>query len=312
MGPIRFVQIVSIIGHSIADPIEGLLFFNRVLASRARLGVEASLCLDMDIVLMKLKGGQTAEVKQNLDDALLVLNGISSAESFVFSKYYKSSLEYRKITGPPEHFYKEAITYLSYTPVHDIPSDQQYILATDMALAALISEGVYNFGEVLGTPVLHVLKSTPNSWLHDLVVALHRGSIDDFNSIVDANRETYFQQPSLSNKHEEMKQKVVLLSLMNMVFERASNDRTLNFIDIADRSRIPLNQVEWVLMRAMSLGLIEGSIDEITQTTNITWVQPRHMDIVQVGQLSTQLHSWAQRVKTVLCTIEAQTPELFS
>lgn len=48
-------------------------------------------------------------------------------------------------------------------------------------------------------------------------------------------------------------------------------------------------------MRAMSLGLVKGSIDEISQSTSITWVQPRHMDMVQVGQLRTQLDSWAQR-----------------
>ena len=112
-----------------------------------------------------------------------------------------------------------------------------------MALAALISEGIYNFGEVLGTPVLHVLKNSTNAWLHELVVSLHRGSIDDFNSIVDANREKYYQQIQLSSKHVELQQKVVLLSVMNMVFERASHDRTLSFVEISRRCRIPLDQV---------------------------------------------------------------------
>ena len=181
-----------------------------------------------------------------------------------------------------------------------------------MALAALISGGIYNFGEVLGTPVLHVLKNSPNSWLHELVVALHRGNIDDFNSIVDKSKDKYFQQPSLASKHEELKQKVVLLSVMNMVFERAAHDRTITFSEISNRSRIAVDQVEWVLMRAMSLGLIKGSIDELAQTTSITWVQPRHMDMEQVKQLCSQLDTWTDKVKTVLTTIEDQTPELFS
>jgi len=140
-------------------------------------------------------------------------------------------------------FYKEAITYLSYTPVHNISLDEQYVLATDMALAALISDGIYNFGEVLGTAVLHVLKKSPNAWLYDLVVALHKGSIDNFNEIVDSNREKYFLQPSLASKHEDLKQKVVLLALMNLVFERASNDRMLGFRDISKRARISVDQV---------------------------------------------------------------------
>lgn len=312
LNPIRLVQMASIIGHSIPSPAEGLLFFNRMLTSRERMGIEASLCLDMDIVLMKLKAGEATEAKIGLDEGSKILNSISTSESFVYSKYYKSSYEYRKIAGPPELFYKEAITYLSYTPVTNITAEDQFILATDMALAALISGGIYNFGEVLGTPVLHVLKNSPNSWLHELVVALHRGNIDDFNSIVDKSKDKYFQQPSLASKHEELKQKVVLLSVMNMVFERAAHDRTITFSEISNRSRIPLDQVEWVLMRAMSLGLIKGSIDELAQTTSITWVQPRHMDMEQVKQLCSQLDTWTDKVKTVLTTIEDQTPELFS
>ena len=209
-------------------------------------------------------------------------------------------------------FYQEAITYLSYTPVSNISAEDQFILATDMAIAALISAGIYNFGEVLGTPVLHVLKNSPNSWLHELVVALHKGSIDDFNCVVDNNRDKYFQQPSLASKHEELKQKVVLLSVMNMAFERAAHDRTITFAEISNRSRIAIDQVEWVLMRAMSLGLIRGSIDELAQKTDITWVQPRHMDMEQIKQLSNQLDTWSDKVKTVLNSIEDQTPELFS
>ena len=87
----------SIIGHSIPSPAEGLLFFNRMLTSRERMGIEASLCLDMDIVLMKLKAGEATEAKIGLDEGSKILNSISTSESFVYSKYYKSSYEYRKV-----------------------------------------------------------------------------------------------------------------------------------------------------------------------------------------------------------------------
>ena len=145
-----------------------------------------------------------------------------------------------------------------------------------------------------------------------IIITIILGSIDDFNSTVDKNRDKYFEQPSLANKHEELKQKVVLLSVMNLVFERAAHDRTIAFAEISSRSRIAIDQVEWVLMRAMSLGLIKGTIDELAQTASITWVQPRHMDMDQVKQLGNQLNTWTNKVKTVLTSIEDQTPELFS
>ena len=35
-------------------------------------------------------------------------------------------------------------------------------------------------------------------------------------------------------------------------------------------------------MKALSLGLVKGSIDQLDQEVNMTWVQPRVLDINQV------------------------------
>jgi 26S proteasome regulatory subunit N9 len=148
-----------------------------------------------------------------------------------------------QLFGPPEAFYKEAINYLSYTPVNNISEGDQYVLATDMAIAALTGKGIYNYGEVLGTPVFPILKNSPNSWIHQLVTSLHTGNIDSFNSIIDLNKNKYFSQHSLAENHELIKQKIVLLSLMNLIYERSSHDRNICFSDISNRARVPLEQV---------------------------------------------------------------------
>lgn len=133
--------------------------------------------------------------------------------------------------------------FLAYTPLEELPTDQKYILATDIALAASTGDGIFNFGEVLATPILSVLSGTPNAWMFDLVAVLNRGDIDGFNQIVDSNREHYFSQPALSARHEHIKKKIVLLCLMNIVFERHSHDRTISFTDIASRTHIPTAEV---------------------------------------------------------------------
>lgn len=35
-------------------------------------------------------------------------------------------------------------------------------------------------------------------------------------------------------------------------------------------------------MKALSLGLVKGSIDQLSQEVNMTWVQPRVLDVKQV------------------------------
>jgi len=236
---------------------------------------------------------------------------VSTTLTFSLCRCFAVAVAPKKSVGPPQEFYKAALMFLAYTPVESLTAEQRYVLATDMALASITGDDIFNFGEVIATPILGNLKGTPNGWLEDLVMALHRGDIDAFNATVDAHRVQYFSQPTLQAKHEEIKKKVVLLCLLNIAFERPSHDRKIAFADIASRTRIPHDQVEWVCMRAMSLGLIKGTMDEVQKEFSVTWVQPRVLDKDQLALLRGQLEGWTDRVKTALLTVEEQTIDLF-
>lgn len=51
-------------------------------------------------------------------------------------------------------------------------------------------------------------------------------------------------------------------------------------------SHVPLAQVELLVMKALSVGLVRGSIDEVDKRVHMTWVQPRVLDLQQVRGLS--------------------------
>jgi hypothetical protein len=90
---------VSIVGKSYPEPSQAIEFFEKVLLSRQRLGSEASICIDMDIVSAKLKLGLNSEAKQLLEEAKEKLSTINSSETVVFSKFYGVTAEYRKVRG---------------------------------------------------------------------------------------------------------------------------------------------------------------------------------------------------------------------
>ena len=144
--------------------------------------------------------------------------------------------------------------FLAYTNAEDLEAQQKYELATDIALAAVTGEGIYNFGEVLASPIIHALAGTANNWLYELVLVLNAGDIDAFNLLVDRCREQYFGQPALAAFHEDVKKKLVFLCLLNIVFERHSHDRTISFQTIATRTRLPLVEVSVHVSVLVSLG----------------------------------------------------------
>jgi 26S proteasome regulatory subunit N9 len=133
-----------------------------------------------------------------------------------------------------------------------------------------------------------------------------------FNNIAADHRDAMAAQPALVMRADFIKEKMALMALLNLVFERPSHERNIPFADIMARVKIPLDQVEWLIMRAMSLGLIRGLMDEVEQLVHVSWVQPRVLDNDQLRHLSLRLDDWKKRVDTALLHIEEQTPELFA
>lgn len=162
--------------------------------------------------------------------------------------------------------------FLAYTPLDTMQLEEKQVLATDLALAALTGKNVFNFGEVLATPILTVLEGTPNAWLFELCSCFNHGNIDKFNEIVNANQQAFASQPALANNSDYVKSKVTLLCLINLFFQRPAHDRNVPFATIAEATRLPVEEVEWLLMRAMSLKLIKGTIDQVDQIVSISWV----------------------------------------
>jgi len=217
---------------------------------------------------------------------------------------------YRNSFGPSVDFYKAALMYLAYTPIETINLSIQQQLAVDLCVAAITSEEIFNFGEVVATPILISLRGTQNEWLLNLVHCLNDGDVHKFSVIMNSSSESSEKRSVLMKNQENIKEKLILLSIMNLVFSRASHDRNITFQDVAKATELRVNEVEWALMKALSLGLIRGIIDEIHSTIQVTWVQPRVLSKQNLQMISQQLDGWTDRVKETLLTVEDLAAEL--
>lgn len=298
---------------SYKDGVAARAILENLLEKRDRLGPSAALYADSNLGLLSLtllaRSGEalttessikaleaTKEMINKNRSVLAELADTESEAAVVHSAFYETAMTYRKAVGPPEAYYREAIKYVSYTSLSDLSQEEQYNLATDLSLAALTGEGVFNFGEAVTAPALKCLEGTDLYYLVELLSAGARGDVLGFQRVADAHAAAIQLQPSLVSRAEAVKEKITLLALVNMIFERPSLERTLSFEEIADRVAVPLDQVEWVIMRALSLKLIKGTMDQVEQSVDVTWVMPRSLDNKQMSELAARFGEWAVKV----------------
>jgi 26S proteasome regulatory subunit N9 len=60
-------------------------------------------------------------------------------------------------------FYKSSLLFLACIDVDaELSSEEKVIRARDLSIAALLGDKIYNFGELVGIGVVHILRSVVN------------------------------------------------------------------------------------------------------------------------------------------------------
>jgi 26S proteasome regulatory subunit N9 len=65
-------------------------------------------------------------------------------------------------------------------------------------------------------------------------------------------------------------------------------------------------------MKALSLNLIRGSIDQVDQIVNVTWVQPRVLDRDQIDGMRKRLDTWNKDVNKIATFVQQEGGEVFA
>ncbi|KAH0621047.1 hypothetical protein JD844_022057, partial [Phrynosoma platyrhinos] len=238
---------------------------------------EAVILCKTAIGALKLNIGDLQVTKETIEEVEEMLNNLPGVTS-VHSRFYDLSSKYYQTIGNHASYYKDALRFLGCVDVKDLPVADQQERAFTLGLAGLLGEGVYNFGELLMHPVLESLRDTDRQWLIDTLYAFNSGNVEKFQALKSA----WGQQPDLAANEALLLQKIQLLCLMEMTFTRPANHRQLTFEEIAKSAKVSVNEVELLVMKALSVGLVKGSIDEVDKKVHMTWVQPRVLDLQQV------------------------------
>jgi len=266
----------------------------------------ASCLLQLEITSRIINLGELKESKDKLDELQGKIEGYYPA--VVHAKFYEVFAQFYKRKGMASNFFKSSILFLGYSDVSQIQLDNQIAIAYDIGVAALVGEDIYNFGELLGHPIIRVLGQGVHQWLADLLFTFANGDIRRFDQIFGENLQS---QEILQRNAIFLRQKIRILSLIEMLFRRTSSERSVSFIEISQSCDLAVKEVELLLMKALSLQLINGSIDEVTQTIRVKWIQPRILDPNQIDAVNKKLHSWSDTVHQSVLFLENCGQELF-
>ncbi|XP_015510781.1 26S proteasome non-ATPase regulatory subunit 13 [Neodiprion pinetum] len=307
INPLSLVEILAHVIQQFPDKQEAITFLEKTESKIKNNNEAVALCkvLSGQILLDKLNDQDRA--KKVIEEVELMLDNADGITT-VHGRFYLLASRLYRLQGKHAEYYRTALRYLGCIDLDTLSKQEQEQHAFFLGLAALLGEGVYNLGELLAHPVLESLKGTSNAWLVDLLQAFNAGNI----AALEKTKPQWSKVADLAAQELKLRQKISLLCLMEMTFKRQANNRQLTFAEISHETRLPIGEVELLVMKALAQGLVRGAIDQVAATVNMTWVQPRVLDRGQIAGMVQRLEGWCKDVNSMERLLETRASEILT
>lgn len=306
---INGLTLIEIVGHIIGQmpTPESRVEFVTKMKEKVKNHREATILCNVFIGRAMLEGGQMDSVKELLETTNQLIEEETGVTS-VHSRYYQLSSDYHQKMGNHCEFYRDALRFLGCQSAAEFDAEDTETKAQrafTLSLAAILGESIFNFGELLQHPIVDAMKPE-NRYMKELLYAFNSGDLTKYEAL----QPQWSQQPDLASHELQMRQKICLLSLMEQTFKSANG--LISFEEIAKQTRLPTIEVELLVMKALSLGLVKGTIDEVDQTVHLSWVQPRVLDKSQIESMRKRLDKWFDDIHVIEKLLETRAHEIIN
>jgi 26S proteasome regulatory subunit N9 len=234
-----------------------------------------------------------SQARTELDKAEKILDNFDAVETVVHASFYRVNADYYQAKMEFAPYYKNALLYLACVNESDLSNEDRESRAYNLSIAALASDSIYNFGELLLHPILDALSPPhPHSWLRELLFAFNRGDLGAFDRLSN----NLSKDPLLEQHRTFLYEKISLAALTELVFRRPPHDRAMTFQTISQETKVKPDEIEHLIMKALSLGLLRGKIDQVAEIARINWVQPKVLERSQIEGMRARLKEWDSNV----------------
>lgn len=206
-----------------------------------------SLCLS-SLAYAHLLNAEQDKTKARLDECDRLIKSVDIVEPIVMGGFYSVSADYHKVKADYVAFYRSSLLYLACINVEtDLTTVDRQSRAHDLAIAALLGESIYNFGELLQHPILASLDGGPHEWLKQMLFVFNAGDIGKYEVL----SQRLSEEPILASDADFLRQKICLMALIEAVFKRPRDERSMSFQTIAQETKLPIHEVEHLVMKAL-------------------------------------------------------------
>lgn len=272
----------------------------RLVAAHGDEAKEPEVYISAHVTLLKLMDGDLDYAKRAVtSDDKEALEALAAPDPSVSAAFHYVASRYHKVRENYAEFYKSGMLYLAYVSCELLPTETRVALSVDLCLAALLGENVYNFAELLAHPIVESISDGPFVWLMDVVKAFNEGDLHKYDELCVKHATSLNAQPALVANERKLREKITILSLLQIIFHLPADHREISLSDIAAKTKLTIDGVEYLLMKALSVHLIEGIIDQVESKVTVTWVQPRVLLRSQIAELANRLDGWIEKVSAV-------------
>jgi len=307
LNPLSLVQICMPIVDQFKDNDEAFQFVEK-LGEKIKANPEAFALAKVLEGKIQLDRYKNIEKAKNLVEELEELVNEIDRVGFVHGQYYMLASRFYMNEGSHADYYRASLRYLGCTDLNTLSKDERKEQAFNLSLAALLGKDIFNFGELLAHPILDDLKGSNKEWIVRILIAFNSGDVRKFSDM----KKEWEKQADLKNFEEQLYVKICLLALMEMTFQRSATDRSLSFRDIAQQTGMDEDKVELLVMKALAKGLVKGSIDQVAQVANLTWVQPRVLDREQLKTLVKKINEFTTSINFMENMIETNASDILT
>ncbi|ROW01824.1 hypothetical protein VPNG_07830 [Cytospora leucostoma] len=244
------------------------------------------------VAQVKLDLGKLDDARKDLSKAEGKLDVFDSVETVVHAAFYKVNADYYYLKQDFASYYRNALLYLACIDINSLGAAECRKRAYDLATAALVSSSIYNFGELLLHPVLDALNNDKDRWLRELLFTFNAGDLVKYDQLSGS----ISSDKLLAQHKDKLREKIYLAALTEAVFRRPPHDRAMSFATIEQETKVKPHEIEHLVMKALSLGLLRGTVDQVDEVANINWVQPKVMDFKQIDSMRLRLAEWDSSV----------------